>query len=109
MKKGHWLNSVFKNNAVERVVLAVCFLVSTSLLVSPVTLAAGHEHSEHAGEASSISASYICPMHPEVTSDKAGRCPKCNMFLVVKEEGDSSETNQPYDQSVAKLQFGKTC
>jgi RND family efflux transporter MFP subunit len=24
---------------------------------------------------------YTCPMHPEIVSDTAGRCPKCNMFL----------------------------
>ncbi len=24
---------------------------------------------------------YTCPMHPEVISDKAGKCPKCGMFL----------------------------
>ncbi|NTW37276.1 MAG: efflux RND transporter periplasmic adaptor subunit, partial [Syntrophobacteraceae bacterium] len=24
---------------------------------------------------------YICPMHPEVQSDKPGSCPKCGMFL----------------------------
>ena len=28
---------------------------------------------------------YTCPMHPEVTSDKPGRCPKCGMDLVEKE------------------------
>lgn len=27
---------------------------------------------------------YTCPMHPEVTSDKPGRCPKCGMKLVLK-------------------------
>ncbi|WP_293892817.1 DUF6799 domain-containing protein [Flavobacterium sp.] len=27
---------------------------------------------------------YTCPMHPEVTSDKLGKCPKCGMDLVVK-------------------------
>jgi FtsP/CotA-like multicopper oxidase with cupredoxin domain len=26
--------------------------------------------------------SYACPMHPEVVSDEAGRCPKCGMKLV---------------------------
>lgn len=26
---------------------------------------------------------YTCPMHPEVVSDKAGRCPKCGMNLVL--------------------------
>lgn len=25
---------------------------------------------------------YTCPMHPEVRSKTAGRCPKCNMYLV---------------------------
>ncbi len=28
---------------------------------------------------------YTCPMHPEVTSDKPGQCPKCGMDLVKKE------------------------
>jgi hypothetical protein len=28
---------------------------------------------------------YSCPMHPEVTSDKPGTCPKCGMALVKKD------------------------
>lgn len=27
---------------------------------------------------------YTCPMHPEVISDKPGKCPKCGMDLVIK-------------------------
>jgi hypothetical protein len=27
---------------------------------------------------------YVCPMHPEVTSNEPGRCPKCKMFLKPK-------------------------
>ncbi|HYC92006.1 MAG TPA: heavy metal-binding domain-containing protein [Thermoanaerobaculia bacterium] len=27
---------------------------------------------------------YTCPMHPEVTSDRPGTCPKCGMALVTK-------------------------
>jgi len=27
---------------------------------------------------------YTCTMHPEVASDKPGKCPKCGMELVVK-------------------------
>lgn len=27
---------------------------------------------------------YTCPMHPEVVSDKPGKCPKCGMALVLK-------------------------
>jgi hypothetical protein len=27
---------------------------------------------------------YTCPMHPEVTSPRPGKCPKCGMTLVVR-------------------------
>lgn len=27
---------------------------------------------------------YVCPMHPDVTSDTAGKCSKCGMALVAK-------------------------
>jgi hypothetical protein len=44
---------------------------------SPATpSAAPHDHG-----AATI---YTCPMHPEVTSDKPGQCPKCGMNLVPK-------------------------
>ncbi|AKU94949.1 hypothetical protein AKJ09_01613 [Labilithrix luteola] len=58
-----------------------------------------HEHHDHAahaahpGEVDHAAAEaagaegvvYVCPMHPEVTSTKAGElCPKCNMKLVPK-------------------------
>src|ERR1035437_836146 len=29
---------------------------------------------------------YTCPMHPEVQSDKPGKCPKCGMDLVKKSD-----------------------
>jgi hypothetical protein len=28
---------------------------------------------------------YTCPMHPEVISDRPGKCPKCGMTLVPKQ------------------------
>lgn len=31
-------------------------------------------------------ATYTCPMHSDVLSDKPGRCPKCGMALVAKDE-----------------------
>lgn len=33
---------------------------------------------------------YTCPMHPDVISDKEGRCPICNMKLVKKEDSSMS-------------------
>lgn len=40
-------------------------------------------------------AGYVCPMHPEVTSESAGRCPKCGMDLVPveREAGQGSHTS----------------
>jgi hypothetical protein len=32
----------------------------------------------------STTVTYACPMHPEVTSDKSGKCSKCGMDLIEK-------------------------
>ena len=53
--------------------------------------AMSHEH-DHIHEPSTPL--YSCPMHPEVTSDKPGRCSICGMFLVktAAAEGDTQST-----------------
>jgi rubrerythrin len=40
-----------------------------------------------ASKSTPAAAVYTCPMHPEVQSDKPGKCPKCGMTLVKKENG----------------------
>jgi ribosomal protein S27AE len=42
------------------------------------------DHDKMPSKASSGGVSYTCPMHPDVTSDKPGKCPKCGMFLEAK-------------------------
>lgn len=42
------------------------------------TTSSAHEGHDHAATV------YTCPMHPEITSDKPGQCPKCGMNLVPK-------------------------
>ncbi|MEO5721063.1 MAG: multicopper oxidase domain-containing protein [Chthoniobacterales bacterium] len=54
-------------------------------LASPDDLRRDNIDSGHEMRASaSAVGSYTCPMHPEVVSDKPGKCPKCGMSLVKK-------------------------
>ena len=48
--------------------------------------AGGGSHAGHEPQVGSKQVIYTCPMHPEVTSDKPGTCPKCGMTLVKKEQ-----------------------
>jgi len=40
---------------------------------------------------------YVCPMHPEVVSDKPGKCPKCGMVLKIK--SDKPTTTHKHDST----------
>jgi monomeric isocitrate dehydrogenase len=39
---------------------------------------------EMKSKAHNMAMAYTCPMHPEVKSDKPGKCPKCGMDMVEK-------------------------
>lgn len=41
----------------------------------------GEKHDEVAHAEAADAKNYVCPMHPEVQSDKPGECPKCGMTL----------------------------
>jgi hypothetical protein len=42
---------------------------------------------------------YTCPMHPEVISDRPGKCPKCGMELVEKKMPAKKKQNMKKDQT----------
>ena len=39
---------------------------------------------------------YICSMHPEVISDKPGKCPKCGMQLELRKENIQNDKGGEY-------------
>lgn len=48
-------------------------------------------------------ATYTCKMHPEISSDKPGKCPKCGMDLVKKETSQMPDSAAVLTDSVEHL------
>jgi len=63
-------------------VLTVMMLVGIELEAQAFAGARGFEQSSQQKKTSTKQVkTYVCPMHPEVTSTKRGKCPKCKMDL----------------------------
>jgi cytochrome oxidase Cu insertion factor (SCO1/SenC/PrrC family) len=83
--------------------LAFALLALIALVLAPAMSGASvtharHNHSQHAATAAAQSprrqqqraaATYVCPMHSDVTSSKPGRCPECGMDLKVKKKTEA--------------------
>jgi hypothetical protein len=63
--------------------VAILFSVGTVFAAGPHTIKAA---ADTAKKAKAVKVIYTCPMHPDVLSDKPGKCPKpgCGMTLVKK-------------------------
>jgi hypothetical protein len=65
-------------------------LMAVAILFSAATVFAAHTNTAVSDTTKTkkvkpAKVQYTCPMHPEVLSDKPGKCPKCGMTLVKKE------------------------
>lgn len=61
--------------------VAILFSAATVFAVSPAN---GKMAADTTKKAKPAKVQYTCTMHPEVLSDKPGKCPKCGMTLVKK-------------------------
>lgn len=77
----------------RRFAVLLCVLAACSAGPAPVARSADDPSNPNAPESVDAPAApaaapdaghvvYTCPMHPEVTSDHPGHCPKCGMTLV---------------------------
>ena len=62
--------------------LAAALLSTAASLYSVPVASAQQQNSAHSKKTTQFH--YVCPMHEDVTSKKAGKCPKCKMKLVRK-------------------------
>jgi ssDNA-binding Zn-finger/Zn-ribbon topoisomerase 1 len=76
--------------AIFSIIFSACSNNTTSKAALPDSSATTKDTSK----IKQTAAVYTCKMHPEVTSDKPGKCPKCGMDLVKKETMPKDSTMQ---------------
>ncbi len=80
------------NHGIMKYIFSIAFL----LLVSVNSFAQHEGHNMPATkEQTTTKEIYTCPMHPEVLSDKPGKCPKCGMHLEKKKIKMPLKKNKP--------------
>src|SRR5436190_23771839 len=60
----------------------ISFLIATALTYTAFAQKS-KANSPAAQKGTTIQVQYTCPMHPDIVSDKPGKCPTCNMDLTL--------------------------
>ena len=78
--------------SLKMLMVAVLTILSVAVFAQDTT-----SHKTKAPKPKTEKMNYSCPMHPEVTSDKPGKCPKCGMDLTkTKKEHKKTEAMKMY-------------
>jgi len=67
---------------------------STEMKMDHSTMEMNHDATEMEMDHSKMTKTFVCPMHPEVTSDKPGKCSKCGMDMG-EQEMDMKKEDTP--------------
>jgi Heavy metal binding domain len=63
-----------------------------TLLIAALSIVSISVHAQTSPKPKATVVYYTCPMHTDYRSDKPGKCPKCGMTLVKKEENAKDST-----------------
>lgn len=74
-------------------------IVVLTISISACNRSAGSKNKNQSEQTAEV---YTCPMHPEVKSDKTGKCPKCGMDLVkaTEENTDHPDSSSNVDDEI---------
>ena len=82
----------------------------TSIAIAVIisfTAFAQKEHTTKPTADTSVQKKYSCPMHPEITGDKPGKCPKCGMDLTLTKKEVAKVYTCPMHPEVTSGKPGK--
>lgn len=80
-------------NKVKTMKQTAIMLLLISVLLLPACTSAPEGETKKNESATTTGGTYICPMHPQVRSDKPGICPICNMDLVLESNSAGEESS----------------
>lgn len=91
--------------------IAITLLGYSAFLLEPAEAGCGessscgtsHETQQQSAAPAAKAGQYTCPMHPEVVSDKPGKCPKCGMNLE-KVQGTAGNQSEMTGDMAAQCQ-----
>jgi hypothetical protein len=68
----------------KKAIIVLCVILTTA----SASFAQAAKDTTKTKKSKMETAHYTCTMHPEVVSDKPGKCPKCGMTLVMMKKGN---------------------
>lgn len=93
-----------KIKKIHAIILAVIVLASICIYIVPSVYSnvTSETKTYKALSDTTVAKTYVCPMHPEVTSDKPGDCSICGMALVLKTDDNKDMTMKCMDKEKCK-------